>query len=178
MASNVLIVDDEPALREIIAEALAAEGYCVTTAVDGAQALRSLHERRPELIMLDLMMPVLDGWAFIDAYREMAEGEIPIIGVSANMTPNVAARLGKLGVRVCLAKPFDLDELIACAKNLLGSTAPVHTPRHLPSACAEDGKDQQGSREHDENTRGRIRQDVHERAIGVLTHDVGVVHQA
>jgi CheY-like chemotaxis protein len=69
------------------------------------------------------MMHVLDGWAFIEAYRAIAEDEIPIIGVSANLTPQVAARLRKLGVRVCLAKPFDLDELIVCAKHVLGSNA-------------------------------------------------------
>jgi two-component system response regulator MprA len=116
MTPTVLIVDDEPALREIMADALAAEGYRVTTVVDGAQALDHVRETRPDLIVLDLMIPVLDGWAFIDAYREIAEDEIPIIGVSANMTTEIAARLRKLGVRVCLAKPFDLDELIGCAK--------------------------------------------------------------
>ena len=125
MTPSVLIVDDEPALREIMAEALAAEGYRVTTAVDGARALDHVRESRPDLVVLDLMMPVLDGWAFIDAYREIAEDEIPIIGVSANMTTEVAARLRNLGVRVCLAKPFDLDELIVWAKRVLGSDAAV-----------------------------------------------------
>jgi CheY-like chemotaxis protein len=127
MAPHVLIVDDEPALREIIAEALATEGYRVTTAVDGARALEHLGETRPDLIVLDLMMPVLDGWAFIEAYRAIAEDEIPIIGVSANLSPQVAARLRNLGVRVCLAKPFDLDELIGYANGVLGCDAALVT---------------------------------------------------
>ena len=123
MAPNVLIVDDEAALREVIAEAFTAEGYRVETAVDGAQALEHLGETRPDLILLDLMMPVLDGWAFIEAYRAIAENEIPIIGVSANLTPQVAARLRNVGVRVCLSKPFDLDELIEHADRVVGSEA-------------------------------------------------------
>ena len=122
---TILIVDDEPALREIMADTLAADGYRVANAVDGAQALDHVRETRPDLIVLDLMLPVLDGWAFIAAYRELAEDEIPIIGVSANMTTGIAARLRNLGVRVCLAKPFELDELIGCARRVLGSDAAV-----------------------------------------------------
>ena len=55
-------------------------------------------------------MPVLDGWAFIQACRELTQDDIPIVGVSACMTGEVATHLRELGVRACLAKPFDLDE--------------------------------------------------------------------
>jgi two-component system nitrogen regulation response regulator NtrX len=120
MAPQVLIIDDEPALRDIMAEALAAEGYRVTTAVDGVEGLARVRERRPELIVLDLMMPVLDGWAFMEAYRELVEDETPIVGVSAHMTPDVAGRLRTLGVKACLPKPFDLDELVSCAREAIG----------------------------------------------------------
>jgi CheY-like chemotaxis protein len=112
--SHVLLVDDEPALREIMADALVAEGYRVTTAGNGAEALDRLAHDRPDLIVLDLMMPVLDGWAFIESYRESAHAEVPIVCVSAVMSNPMAERLRQLGVRVCLTKPFDLAEFPEC----------------------------------------------------------------
>jgi chemosensory pili system protein ChpA (sensor histidine kinase/response regulator) len=120
---DILVVDDEPALREITAEILAAEGYQVRTAANGREALDRVREDRPAVIVLDLMMPVLDGWAFIESYREMAGGDIPIVGVSAVLTPAAAERLRQLGVRVCLAKPFDLGELLECVARLVGRPA-------------------------------------------------------
>ena len=123
MAAHVLIVDDEPWLREMMADILSAEGYRVTTAVDGIRGLEQLRDQRPDLIVLDLMMPVLDGWAFIEECRAIVDGQIPIIGVSACMTTEVAARLREVGVQVCLAKPFDLSELLDYARSMLESTS-------------------------------------------------------
>ena len=116
--AHVLIVDDEPSLRDVMADIMVGEGYRVTTAVDGIRGLERLREDRPDLIVLDLMMPVLDGWAFVEACREMADGDIPIIGVSACMTADIAARLRNQGVEVCFAKPFDLGELLDCARSM------------------------------------------------------------
>jgi two-component system, chemotaxis family, chemotaxis protein CheY len=119
MEARVLVVDDEPQLREVIAEILAGEGYRVTTAADGAQGLERLRRERPDLIVLDLMMPVLDGWAFIEAARKMTGDAIPIVGISASMTGKLARRLHELGVRSCLAKPFEVDDLMRCVERLL-----------------------------------------------------------
>jgi CheY-like chemotaxis protein len=119
----VLVVDDEAALRDVMAEVLAGEGYLVATADNGVQALERLREWRPDVIVLDLMMPILDGWAFTETYREVAGANIPIVGISANMTPAAVERLQQLGVRICLAKPFDLAELLDCVGRLVGSAA-------------------------------------------------------
>ena len=117
---SVLVVDDEPWLRNVISEALAEEGYDVSTAENGAQALSWLRRRRPDVIVLDMMMPVLDGWTFIEGYREIAGADIPIVGTSAAMTPESARRLQALGVSMCLPKPFDLAELLDCVSRLAG----------------------------------------------------------
>ena len=117
---HVLVVDDEPALREIMADALVAEGYRVTTAGNGAEALERLAQDRPDLIVLDLMMPVLDGWTFIERYRESAGAEVPILSSSAVMSDPVAERLQQFGVRICLTKPFDLADFLECVARVLG----------------------------------------------------------
>jgi CheY-like chemotaxis protein len=116
----VLVVDDEASLRDVLAEALESDGYDVVKAGNGAEALARLRERRPDVVVLDLMMPVLDGWAFMQTYREAAGSDIPIVGASASMTPEKGRRLRELGVRACLSKPFDLGELLDCVSHLVG----------------------------------------------------------
>ena len=117
---HVLVVDDEPPLREIMADALTAEGYRVTTAGNGAEALERLADDRPDLIVLDLRLPVLDGWTFIDRFRALAGAEVPIISVSAAMSQLTADHLRQLGVRVCLSKPFDLADFLEGVAHVLG----------------------------------------------------------
>ena len=117
---HVLVVDDEPALREVMADALVGEGYVVTTAGNGAEALQGIKEEQPDLIVLDLMMPVLDGWAFIESVRASASTEVPIVSISAVMSNVVAERLRRVGVRVCLTKPFDLAEFLESVAGVLG----------------------------------------------------------
>ncbi|MBV9173586.1 MAG: response regulator, partial [Chloroflexi bacterium] len=63
--ARVLVVDDEPVIREVVAEALEFEGYAVETATNGAEALAKVRAHAPQAIVLDLMMPVMDGWAFL-----------------------------------------------------------------------------------------------------------------
>ena len=138
MASGgrILVVDDEPTLRDVMAEALEGEGYEVRTAADGARALELLRLERAEAIVLDLMMPTLDGWAFLREARAAGPGPIGIVAVSAVMDRRRAERLRALGVRYCLAKPFDIDELLACVARVLAprpqaTRAPSRTPAHL-----------------------------------------------
>src|SRR5207248_10941463 len=68
--TRVLVVDDDAGIRSIVAELLEDEGYTVDTADDGAQALQRAREAPPAAILLDLMMPVLDGWGFVGACRQ------------------------------------------------------------------------------------------------------------
>jgi CheY-like chemotaxis protein len=107
----ILVVDDEPSLRALTAEALRDEGYEVRTADNGKDALEMLATWTPDVIVLDMMMPVLDGWGFIQNYRSVVGADIPIIGVSAAMTSSIVNRLKALGVHICLEKPFSFVDL-------------------------------------------------------------------
>jgi CheY-like chemotaxis protein len=107
----VLVVDDDPDILDAICDILEGEGYRVTRARHGAEALERLDAERPSLILLDLMMPVMDGMAFAHALRERrVDPEIPIVVISADGNPQKAASIGARGF---LAKPFDIEALLA-----------------------------------------------------------------
>ena len=118
---HLLVVEDEATIRELVATWLRDEGFVVTTASNGAEAIAQLRDVRPDAIVLDLMMPVMDGWAFAEAsHRLLAPARIPILVVSAaHGLPQTAERLRQYGVRACLAKPFDLDVLSATIRALV-----------------------------------------------------------
>ena len=117
--TRLLVVDDDDTIRSVMTEVLESEGYVVDTARDGAQALQRARDALPAAILLDLMMPVLDGWGFIDACREqrMCLGVPVVVMSAAHGLQEIAKRLKELGVRAVLAKPFDLVELIALMKH-------------------------------------------------------------
>jgi CheY-like chemotaxis protein len=107
----VLIVDDDKDIRDTIQELLQDEGYSVATAENGAAALDRLRHVRPQLILLDLTMPVMDGITFREEQlNDDALAAIPTIVMSARTDPGKDA--GPLLVRACLCKPLDLDELL------------------------------------------------------------------
>ena len=115
---RVLVVEDDDAIRSLLEVALADEGYEVRTAEHGSAALKILDVWRPELILLDLMMPVLDGWAF--RARQVADASlatIPVIVLSAAYQASRQAEI--LAVAAVLAKPFDLDDLLASVGDLI-----------------------------------------------------------
>ena len=115
---GVLVVDDDPSIQGFLAEALADEGYAVRTAGDGRRALDVLDGWRPDLILLDLMMPELDGWAFRDEQRRRpAVAAIPVIVLSA--TRDLEARAQALAPARVFSKPFDLNALLAAVEELL-----------------------------------------------------------
>jgi CheY-like chemotaxis protein len=112
---RVLVVDDDPVIRSTVAELLLDEGYEVEQAADGAEALQVVFRWVPGVIVLDLMMPVLDGWAFVERCRSVpGAGDVPIVVMSATHGLHESAeRLHAMGVRAVVAKPFDVDALIA-----------------------------------------------------------------
>jgi len=118
--ARVLVVDDDDTLREMVAAVLADEGYAVQTARHGAEALSIVRQTPPDAILLDLMMPVMNGQQFLEEFRSSRAGDhIPVAVMSALHT---AAGLAKdMGANGCLAKPFDLDELLAQVQTLLSS---------------------------------------------------------
>jgi CheY-like chemotaxis protein len=113
----VLLVDDEPQVRATIGEALTLEGYEVTEASNGAEALALLRTARPDVIVLDLWMPIMDGWEFRKAQVQSHPG-IPLVVLSAlDLTHE---RLAELRAEALLGKPFDLDQLYESVAKALG----------------------------------------------------------
>ncbi len=108
----VLVVDDDPDSRTLLELALAFAGYGVRTATNGAEALVAARRDPPGVILLDLAMPVMDGFAFrAEQLRDPALAQIPVICVSGRHDAQQAAE--RLKVAACVGKPFDLDRLIA-----------------------------------------------------------------
>ena len=116
---RVLVVDDDPGIRSVISEALVEEGWEVRSAGDGRQALGVLRAWRPDAILLDLMMPVMDGWKFREVQRRLPDGlgDVPLIVLSA--AREVSAHADALGAAVALPKPFDLDGVIEAVDRVL-----------------------------------------------------------
>jgi DNA-binding response OmpR family regulator len=107
----VLVVDDDPAIRGLVADALRAEGYSVDLAAHGREALEAIRARRPATVVLDLMMPVMDGFTFIEACQhEQLCDNVPIVVISA--VHEALERIQAVPVRAYMAKPFDLNDLV------------------------------------------------------------------
>lgn len=109
---SILVVDDDPFIRTLLAAWLQEAGYGVLTADDGLQALEQIRRKCPDLVLLDLMMPRLDGYGVAQFIRHQADTcNLPIIVLSADV--RAPQNLAGLHVDAFLSKPFDLDELLA-----------------------------------------------------------------
>ena len=110
-AATILVVDDDTHIRDLVCEALDMEGYQVRGARDGLAALDLLATWRPDLILLDLNMPRMDGWAFCEHQQEQPElSGIPVALMSA--ARNIRSRQLPCEPVAILEKPFDLDDLL------------------------------------------------------------------
>jgi CheY-like chemotaxis protein len=109
--SRVLVVDDESAISDVIADILAGDGHEVEVAHDGREALERFDARTPDVVLLDMMMPVLDGLATLDELRRRDARGVRVILMSAGRRPDDAL-LDEHDVRF-LRKPFELEELLA-----------------------------------------------------------------
>jgi CheY-like chemotaxis protein len=109
---RVLVVDDDPAIRNVVSELLVDEGYDVRPAANGRDALAVLATWRPAVILLDLMMPEMDGWAFLARQRlDLELVRIPVIVMSASYSPQSGA--GRIAAADLVTKPFAIDQLLA-----------------------------------------------------------------
>lgn len=112
--SDILVVDDEPAMADAILRVLELAGYAARSAGDGAQALEAVAQRRPALVLLDVLMPVMDGWQCAREMRTRYGDSLPIVVVTA--AEHARLRAAELGADDFLAKPFmmrDLLEIVA-----------------------------------------------------------------
>jgi CheY-like chemotaxis protein len=106
----VLVVDDDAEIRETLTQLLQQEGYTVLRAENGVQALEQLRAGHPDVMLLDLMMPVMSGWELLELLQENADlARIPVIVVSAMSAPGACEHL---------AKPIDLDRLLSTVSRL------------------------------------------------------------
>ncbi len=103
------MVDDDPTILATVSEVLDMEGYDVVTATNGAEALVAVDQSVPSLVLLDMRMPVLDGWEFMRAVRERGLTLTVVVMTAAADARRWGREIGAEGV---LAKPFDIDELV------------------------------------------------------------------
>lgn len=109
--AKVLVIEDDPDMRELERTMLSCSGHEVVLAANGRDGLRALEKCRPCLILLDLMMPVMDGLTFlVERVRRSLAADVPVLCVSAG-GPAMIQAAKRLGAMDCLSKPADLDEL-------------------------------------------------------------------
>jgi CheY-like chemotaxis protein len=106
---HVLVVDDEPGIRETVTAMLEIEGYDVAEAKDGVDALAQVQARQPDVILLDMRMPGLDGWGFAAELRAR-DLSIPIVVMTA--ARDAARWAGEIAATAFVAKPFGFDDLL------------------------------------------------------------------
>ncbi|MGI8658518.1 MAG: response regulator [Candidatus Limnocylindria bacterium] len=111
---RVLVVDDEPDIRATVAAMLEIEGYRVDEAVNGADALRAVENRAPDLILLDMRMPILDGWGFAHELRSRGH-RMPIVVMTA--ARDAARWASEIAASAFVAKPFGYDDLISAVES-------------------------------------------------------------
>ena len=109
MSGMVLVVDDDEGVRAVMATALEDDGWTVATAENGRTALETLNRSRPEAIILDLRMPVMDGLTFAERYRQFPEPRAPLILISATVSDTAVRATGAV---TGLRKPVDLNVLL------------------------------------------------------------------
>jgi len=108
--TRVLVIEDDPSIRQVIVFALSDDGFVVDEATDGQAALESVARQHPDLILLDMQMPGMDGKTFIKHYRERYNHQAPIIVLTA--ASDGARQRAEVNAEGYVSKPFDLDLLL------------------------------------------------------------------
>ena len=121
MAISVLVVEDDRNIAELLQMYLEKEGYAVTVAYDGGQGLSKFRAIQPDLVLLDVMMPVMDGWAVCRAIRN--ESKTPIIMLTAKGETDDKVHGLKAGADDYITKPFEMKEILARIEAVLRRTA-------------------------------------------------------
>ena len=120
--ARVLVIDDDEHMLSLLGEVLGTEGYEVVGAMDGAAAIGAIRRSRPDLILLDLMMPVLDGFSFLDLYRQLPGPHAPVIVITAAaraQREEVAEKADEV-----ILKPFSVDHVLQIVNRYTGRPSP------------------------------------------------------
>jgi len=122
--AKLLVVDDEPAIRLLLQAILAQEGHEVETAADGLEALAAVEHELPDVVLLDLAMPHMDGWHFLEELRNRGlRSKVRVIIVSATSDVESMARSQVEGVNERIAKPFDANAIVRAVEGVLQEPA-------------------------------------------------------
>lgn len=121
--NSVLVVDDDTSILDTVSSILSGEGYEVVSAATGKEALAAVARKQPQLILLDMRMPVMDGWAVARALREQGI-DVPIVVMTA--AESAARWADEVGAQGYLAKPFGLDELLATVERFRKPAGPAN----------------------------------------------------
>ena len=113
----ILVIDDDPAVLDTVSEILTFEGYTVERATNGAEGLKRLEQTQPQLVLLDMRMPVLDGWSFARIVREQGLALPIVIMTAAQDAERWAEEIHADGY---VAKPFDLNDLLDAVEQVSG----------------------------------------------------------
>ena len=123
MSSKILVVDDEALVRNMMCDGLAAAGYAVSAASSGEEALKVVQAQRPACILLDIMMPDLDGYDTCAALKaDPQTSSIPVLLVSATTDARVTDQAKRVGAAAVLRKPVRVDELRRAVSQVLGAS--------------------------------------------------------
>jgi CheY-like chemotaxis protein len=119
LATSVLVVDDEPQVVWVLQFSLEAEGYQTFAANNGLQALQEIAAHHPKLVVLDIMMPTMDGWAVLEELMKLPRADRPrVVIVSAFASKDDRTKAAELGADAYVPKPFDMDELLNVLQRL------------------------------------------------------------
>jgi DNA-binding response OmpR family regulator len=121
-AAHVLVIDDDEDIRRLVAELLGRAGFSVEQAQDGRAGLRALHKKPPDLVVLDVQMPELDGWETLERIRDLSE--VPVLMLTARSDELERVRGLKAGADDYVVKPFGRQELVARVHALLRRAGP------------------------------------------------------
>jgi CheY-like chemotaxis protein len=116
MPKHILVVDDEPDIRQVLQDRLQSYGYAVDTAADGWAALRALARTTPSGIFLDLRMPGMDGLEVLEHIRHQLPS-IPVVIITAAGAPEQVIRAISAGAQTCILKPFDTSQIKQTAEH-------------------------------------------------------------
>ncbi len=118
--ANILIIEDDPSVRVLLEKSLSSRGYRISSVNDGLAGLTALETSRPDLIIVDIMMPRLDGMTFVKAIKGNDDTKpIPVIFLTAKNDPKSMIDGINVGAKFYITKPFQLDELVSKVEKAL-----------------------------------------------------------